>query len=90
MDWESKCHQCGECCFIGPGDPCSQLEKVGDKYHCKDYENRLGRQRSVGRVVFNCVPIASILDKEFPGKARCGYITCEQRNEKNYMTVAGS
>ena len=56
-EFEDICIQCGQCC--GSLDvPCRNLVKVSnEKYVCKDYENRLGRQKTVSGFTFRCVLI---------------------------------
>jgi hypothetical protein len=54
---ENICVSCGECCG-SLDDPCHNLEKKSDgTYSCKDYENRLGPQITVGGNKFTCVEI---------------------------------
>ena len=70
--FESLCKRCGECCGC-LDDPCQNLVKVeAGKYYCKDYENRLGRQRTLSGQVFSCVPIREHI-KNGTLRAVCAY-----------------
>ena len=61
--FESVCVRCGKCCGA-LDDPCRNLIKTADgTYFCKDYENRLGPQRTVSGKVFNCVSIREHIAK---------------------------
>ena len=55
--YEAKCRRCGRCCGVEK-DPCLNLMQQADgKYFCKDYENRLRPQKTVGGTEFTCVEI---------------------------------
>lgn len=57
LEFESICNRCGECCG-SKDDPCRNLVKNHDgTFYCKDYDNRLGPQITVGGHKFNCVSI---------------------------------
>ncbi len=56
-EFESICKRCGECCG-SLDDPCRNLVKLPDgTYFCRDYANRLGRQKTVSGSSFRCVSI---------------------------------
>jgi len=56
-DFEMICRNCGECCGA-LDDPCQNLVRVNrGRYFCKDYSNRLGRQKTVSGYPFTCVEI---------------------------------
>jgi len=45
-----KCLRCGRCCYYLDEDmyyPCKFLIKLGKKYFCRVYNNRLGRVNAV-------------------------------------------
>jgi hypothetical protein len=61
--FEKVCKNCGDCCGAND-DPCLNLKKgKEDTYFCKDYENRLGPQRTVSGKNFNCVLIREHIGK---------------------------
>ena len=71
--FESACRRCGECCGSLDGDPCVNLGKNSDgTCYCKDYENRLGPQRTRSGKIFECVPIRQIM-KEGHLRPNCSY-----------------
>ncbi|MBD3425920.1 MAG: hypothetical protein GF409_01660 [Candidatus Omnitrophica bacterium] len=56
-EFESLCKRCGRCCGASD-DPCANLVRVASgEYFCRDYNNRLGPQRTVSGKEFNCVSI---------------------------------
>ena len=56
-EYEALCKRCGRCCIAG-GDPCANLMKQADSsYFCKNYENRLGKQKTVSGSEFTCVEV---------------------------------
>ncbi|MFC1480198.1 hypothetical protein ACFL5Y_01975 [Candidatus Omnitrophota bacterium] len=62
-EFESICTRCGQCCGA-LDDPCQNLAELDDgMYFCKDYENRLGPQKTAAGKPFNCVPIREHLSK---------------------------
>ena len=70
---EDKCLRCGACCGVNDGDPCANLAKDGlNKYYCKTYDDRLGRQKTVSGKDFTCVMIRDVLRFE-PPYSECAY-----------------
>jgi len=62
-DFEKICSRCGACCGL-KNDPCSNLIEYPEKtYLCKDYENRIGMQKTVTGNSFHCVPIKELIKK---------------------------
>ena len=63
-EFESLCRRCGECC--GSSDePCQNLAKKDDgTFFCKDYENRLGPQKTTSGKFFNCILIRGHVAKD--------------------------
>jgi len=56
-EYEALCKRCGRCCEAG-GDPCANLTKQADgRHYCKDYNNRLGKQKTVNGAEFTCVEV---------------------------------
>ncbi|MGD2278872.1 MAG: hypothetical protein PVH45_02110 [Candidatus Omnitrophota bacterium] len=71
-EFEAICKRCGKCCGAGD-DPCRNLAKKHDgSYFCKDYDNRLGRQKTVSGRIFNCVSIREHIAKDSL-KPGCAY-----------------
>jgi hypothetical protein len=71
--YEALCTRCGVCCGALGDDPCVNLVLDKDnKYFCKVYENRLGKQMTVSGKVFHCIPIR-ILRRTRPKFANCAY-----------------
>ena len=71
--FESVCRRCGACCGSEDGDPCSNLMRNPDgKYACKTYGNRLGVQKTVYGMIFNCVPIRDLI-KDGALRETCAY-----------------
>jgi len=60
--FEGLCRCCGECCGSQDGEACANLalDQATGRYYCKDYENRLGPQKTTGGRYFNCVLIRDI------------------------------
>lgn len=77
--YESLCKRCGACCGAFDGDPCVNLIKDKEgRCFCKEYDSRLGPQRTASGKVFNCVMIRDNISKYgfyYPG---CGYNLKEQ------------
>ncbi|NQT90965.1 MAG: hypothetical protein HQ558_06905 [Candidatus Omnitrophica bacterium] len=49
--------RCGKCCGAD-NVPCEKLTRLDDgRYHCSDYANRLGQQRSANGRHFHCIPM---------------------------------
>jgi hypothetical protein len=72
--FEKLCKRCGACCGA-LDDPCANLVKMPDgKFICKDYDSRLGPQKTVSGVTFNCVSIREHIKRSTlrPG---CGYFS---------------
>ena len=61
--FEGACRRCGECCGSRDGDPCLNLarDEAAGKYYCRVYGDRLGPQKTVSGIPFNCVPISDII-----------------------------
>ncbi len=56
--YEAMCTRCGTCCGALNGDPCVNLAAdSNNKYYCKIYENRLGKQKTLSGKEFHCIPI---------------------------------
>lgn len=56
-EYESVCRRCGRCCGVG-NDPCVKLAlQIDGSYLCADYDNRLGKQKTIGGNEFTCVQI---------------------------------
>ena len=56
--YEPLCTRCGACCGGLDNNPCVNLVKDNDnKYYCKVYDTRLGKQATVSGKVFHCIPI---------------------------------
>ena len=73
-DWEAFCENCGACCGAVDGDPCKFLNQKDDgSYFCSIYNNRFGEHYTRSGRIFRCVPIRKILNKSWPGDARCAY-----------------
>ena len=71
-NFEDKCIRCGECCGASD-DPCRNLVEIADKvYFCKDYNNRIGPQKTVSGKEFNCVDIREHI-KGQTLRNKCGY-----------------
>ncbi|MFH1878658.1 MAG: hypothetical protein ABH883_07630 [Candidatus Omnitrophota bacterium] len=63
LQFEARCVRCGECCGA-MDDPCANLVKLQDNtYYCRDYANRLGPQKTLSGVPFNCVSIREHIGK---------------------------
>jgi len=73
--FEEACRRCGECCGAADGDPCANLaaDAVG-AWYCRDYENRLGPQKTVSGKFFTCVPIRELM-KQDALRLNCNYRT---------------
>ena len=57
VEYEALCKRCGACC-IAEADPCANLIKQLDgTYLCRDYHNRLGKQKTINGGEFTCVEI---------------------------------
>lgn len=55
--FEAACARCGECCGLEE-DPCNNLTKDPDgTCFCVEYSSRLGPQRTISNIMFNCVSI---------------------------------
>ena len=60
--YEARCQRCGACCGAYDGDPCSNLgEDAMNTYYCREYEARLGLQKTISGKTFTCVPIREVL-----------------------------
>jgi len=73
-EFESLCTHCGACCGADDGDPCLNLSvdtKTGLS-HCKEYDHRLGTQKTVSGKYFECVPILENI-KRGSYHAKCAY-----------------
>ncbi len=70
---ESRCLRCGKCCGRD-NDPCANLmfDESAGRYFCKDYENRLGLQRTVSGKEFKCVAIEEVIANGYLPQG-CGY-----------------
>jgi uncharacterized cysteine cluster protein YcgN (CxxCxxCC family) len=56
--YEALCIRCGACCGALDGDACLNLATdSNNKYYCKIYENRFGKQSTVSGKTFHCIPI---------------------------------
>lgn len=75
-DFEALCLRCGECCGAFDGDPCRnlQFDESSGRYYCRDYENRLGPQKTISGHTFDCVPIIQNL------KRGCYHEKCAYRS----------
>lgn len=74
QQWENLCNRCGTCCGIGENDPCEHLfPKEMDVYECRIYENRFGTHKTISGREFECVPLRSILHKNWAGDHLCAY-----------------
>lgn len=63
-EFESLCKRCGECCG-SLDEPCQNLVKKDDgTFFCRDYENRLGPQKTVSGKAFNCVLIRGHVSRD--------------------------
>lgn len=72
-EYENTCLRCGACCGLEDGDPCLNLQSTSlGKYYCKNYNNRLGAQKTVSGKTFTCVPIRDNLKYELAYQ-KCGY-----------------
>ena len=72
--FESLCLRCGRCCGAEQ-DPCANLIKDDSgKYVCKNYDDRLGAQKTISGNAFTCVPIGEVIKKGMPNSS-CGYIS---------------
>jgi uncharacterized cysteine cluster protein YcgN (CxxCxxCC family) len=73
--FEAMCRKCGECCGLRDGDPCANLTGNPESgYHCNNYENRLGIQKTTSGNVFVCVPIRDLVKSGFYSP-NCPYIS---------------
>ena len=71
--FECKCLRCGACCGAFEGDPCANLAKDEQgKYFCRNYDSRIGLQKTVSGKAFHCVSIRDVLNFSYvyPG---CAY-----------------
>ena len=56
-EFEAICLKCGACCGA-LDDPCYNLVQTEDgKYFCRDYDSRIGLQKTVSGNSFHCVSI---------------------------------
>lgn len=69
---ELLCNHCGACCGAYE-DPCQHLAFKDGKSFCQVYDQRLGEQRTLSGVVFNCISIRQKLFSSWPGDEKCGY-----------------
>jgi len=70
---EARCKRCGDCCGGYDSDPCANLAKDSrGAYYCRDYDHRLGPQKTVSGRAFTCVEIRDIVKFDLP-YASCAY-----------------
>lgn len=74
-EYENICIRCGECCGATDGDPCVNLiyDELKQYYICKDYDNRLGKQKTISGKTFTCVPIEENI-REGTAHESCMYV----------------
>ena len=71
-EFEALCTRCGECCGA-LDDPCVNLAKAKDgKYFCKEYDNRLGQQKTIKGYPFMCVSIREHISNDTL-REKCAY-----------------
>jgi len=71
--FEQICRRCGACCGID-NDPCEKLIRSNSaSYHCRDYENRIGLQRTINGKEFHCIQIRELLHNQGV-PANCAYL----------------
>jgi hypothetical protein len=73
QQWDMLCRHCGACCGAFE-DPCAHLMMTPEgKSSCKVYMTRLGLQKTVSGVVFDCVSIRQKMGDSWPGDEQCPY-----------------
>ena len=79
--YENLCRRCGSCCGLEDNDPCVNLkyDSSTKRYFCKNYNNRIGPQRTISGKVFKCVRIGELIKHGLAPK-KCSY------NIKNILT----
>jgi len=63
LKFEAICKRCGACCGSEDTEPCINLarEAKTGTYYCKDYENRIGLQKTASGKPFHCIPIRELI-----------------------------